>query len=119
MLSARHDYVDTPVAHEAEMTLRCKWCNRTPSKARQDGCAMHELNNAGELVLSEYNPDGKIRFAGRLCLECNGPIMGHYLRKGSDSYWCSLMGQGDETSSGLVAVPVDQNEYWPDAAKYK
>jgi hypothetical protein len=91
-----HDFVDMPGRsteigdnpHETVMLLRCRWCLKTPMKARADGCPMHELQENGSIVLSEYNPEGVERFGNRLCVTCERPIMSHSLRKGSDYYWC-------------------------------
>lgn len=74
--------------HETVMLLRCKWCNKTPSKAREDGCPIHELETGGRILLSVFNPGGVAYFHNRVCVTCEGPIMGHYLRKGSPHYWC-------------------------------
>lgn len=92
----QHDYKEMPGRstavgnnpHETVMILKCSWCLKTPSKARQDGCPIHELEEKGVIVLSEFNPGGVAYFHGRICLTCNGPIMGHFLRKGSPYYWC-------------------------------
>ena len=102
---------------EVKLLLRCMFCNRTPSKAPVDGCAIREVEERGSVLLSDFNPDGKIRFAGRRCATCEQPIMGHRLRKGLPYYWCfdnQLM-----WSDGLKPVAVDEKEYWPDAAKYR
>lgn len=68
--------------------LRCTWCLKTPSKAREDGCPAHELEAIGQIVLSEWNPSGVEYFAGRTCVTCERPIMEHWLRKGLREYWC-------------------------------
>lgn len=71
-----------------EVLLRCHWCMKTPAKAREDGCPAHELEEMGQILLSEWNPAGVGYFARRLCVTCERPIMGHWLRKGSGEYWC-------------------------------
>ena len=78
--------------HETIMLLRCKWCMKTPSKAREDGCPIHELEETGYILLSLFNPEGVTYFHGRVCVTCEGPIMGHYLRRGSSHYWCHNVG---------------------------
>ncbi len=91
-----HEFEDMPgqlVEFEAKpderiTLLRCKWCMKTPSKAREDGCAGRELAEKGSILLSEFNPAGVTYFTGRSCLTCERPIMGHWLRKGSSQYWC-------------------------------
>lgn len=91
-----HDYKEMPGRsteiganpHETVMILKCSWCLKTPSKARQDGCPIHELEEKGIIVLSEFNPGGVAYFHRRVCVTCNDPIMGHFLRKGSPHYWC-------------------------------
>lgn len=97
--------------------MRCEFCNKTPAKADDAGCATRELHTLGRVLLSDYNPDGKMRFAGRMCETCKGPIMAHFLRRNSREYWCDEA--GTRCSAGLVPVAVDENEYWPSAAKYK
>ena len=92
-----HDFTNMPGKsteigdnpHETVMIMRCKWCMKTPAKARQDGCPIHELEEMGIILLSVFNPDGVIYFHGRKCVTCDGPIMGHYLRLGSAHYWCN------------------------------
>lgn len=103
--------------HEVIDALRCEFCNKTPAKADDNGCATRELHATGRVILSDYNPEGNIRFMGRLCETCNGPIMRHFLRRNSREYWCDEA--GTRCSTGLVPVAVDENEYWPSAAKYK
>lgn len=97
--------------------MRCEFCNKTPAKADDAGCATRELHEKGYVLLSDFNPDGKMRFAGRMCETCDGPIMSHFLRRNSREYWCFAV--GPKCSTGLVPVPVDDDEYWPSAAKYK
>lgn len=97
-----HDYKDMPGRsteigdnpNETVMMLRCTWCLKTPTKAREDGCPVHELEEAGKILLSYYNPDGVAYFHGRVCITCEEPIMGHWLRKGSSSYWCKEVDGG-------------------------
>ena len=110
-----HDFTDTQGLDC--MLLSCRHCNRTPSKAREDGCAIRELNETGSILLSDYNPDGKVWFAGRLCLTCDRPIMGHWLRRGSTEYWCHE--NQNVFSEGIRPTAVDPGEYWPDAGRYK
>jgi hypothetical protein len=91
-----HDFQDMPGRsmeigdnpHETTMLLRCVWCMKTPAKARKDGCAVHELQEAGAVRLSAWNPEGVERFEGRCCMTCERPIMEHWLRNGSTLYWC-------------------------------
>lgn len=93
-----HDFKDMPCKNvgeyplETTLQLRCGWCMKTPSKAREDGCPIHELEETGYILLSIFNPEGVSYFHGRRCLTCEGPIMGHYLRRGSAHYWCHSMG---------------------------
>lgn len=75
--------------HETIMLLRCKWCNKTPKKAREDGCPIHELEEIGTIVLSQFNPAGVEYFKGRTCVTCDKPIMDHWLMRGSQDYWCT------------------------------
>ena len=86
-----HDYTDMP-GQLGDAVLRCKWCMKTPTKAREDGCPIHELEETGYILLSIFNPEAVSHFHGRKCVTCDGPIMGHYLRRGSDHYWCHNMG---------------------------
>lgn len=111
----KFDIGDSPM--EQVDLLTCKWCNRTPSRVTSDECPMHELQEVGQVLLSDFNPDGRIRFMGRRCETCERPIMGHWLRNGSKEYWCYA--NQNQWSYGLIPVPVGENEYWPDAAKYK
>ena len=74
--------------HETVMILKCKFCLKTPSKARQDGCPMHELEEKGWIALSDFNPGGVEYFKGRKCVTCGDEIMTHWLKRGSDVYWC-------------------------------
>ncbi len=104
---AAHDYQEMPGRnvqgenpHENVMILRCKWCMNTPTKARQDGCHVRELAETGSMMLRVYNPDGIGRFAGRPCVTCNEPIMSHWLRSGSNSYWCKR--EGGTASEGIA-----------------
>lgn len=88
-----HDFKDMPTGQVqspagTDMMLRCRYCMKTPSKARQDGCAMRELEENGIIRLSVFNPEGVSYFHGRVCVTCEGPIMGHYLRRNSPHYWC-------------------------------
>lgn len=92
----RHDFIEMPsksaeIGHSIHETamLCCKWCMKTPSKAREDGCCpIRELEVVGTILLSDYNPEGVKHFDGRLCVTCDRPIMGHTLRKGYADYWC-------------------------------
>lgn len=96
MVMQQHDFMDMPGKntaegqnpHETVMLLRCKWCMKTPSKAREDGCPIHELEEKGRILLSAYNPQGIEYFKDRKCLTCEQPIMGHWLRRGMKDYWC-------------------------------
>jgi hypothetical protein len=91
-----HDFQDMPGRstetgdnpHETVMLLRCKWCNKTPVKAREDGCPIRELDETGSIVLSMFNPSGVGYFNGRTCVTCRQEIMGHKLYKGTPYYWC-------------------------------
>lgn len=86
-----HDFIDMPTKAEdgTGMMLRCRFCMKTPSKAREDGCAVHELEEIGQILLSEWNPEGVEYFKGRTCVTCERPIMEHSLRRGQgDRYWC-------------------------------
>lgn len=108
-----HDFQDMPGRsteigdnpHETVMLLRCRWCNKTPTKAREDGCPIHELEQEGYILLSLFNPQGVPYFHGRVCVTCEYPIMGHYLRKGSPHYWCCL--SKDQFSEGISDCVYD------------
>lgn len=109
-----HDYQDMPsrdVHTESEnvMILRCKWCMNTPTRARKDGCPIRELMEAGSIILRVYNPDGIGRFAGRPCITCKEPIMSHWLRYGSNDYWCQREGGiiSEGIADGTWDVPND------------
>lgn len=118
ILLLAHDFVDMPTKSEdgTGLLLRCRWCMKTPSKAREDGCAKHELEEAGQIVLSEWNPDGVKYFKGRTCVTCERPIMEHWLRRGQgDTYFCyanqnqfsyGVTGCVHEVSN--VRVPVEE-----------
>lgn len=118
-----HDFIDMPGRstevgdnpHETVLLLRCVWCMKTPTKAREDGCPIHELEEKGLILLSEFNPGGVAYFHARLCVTCNGPIMGHYLRRGSPHYWCNP----DQYSEGINncvhevdGIVVPQEDEW-------
>ena len=103
-----HEYEDMPGRsleiganpHENTMLLRCKWCMKTPAKAREDGCAKRELDIVGKIRLSLFNPEGMGRFSGRICVTCNGDIMDHWLRNdGTSNYFCTE--DGSQTSDGI------------------
>lgn len=91
-----HDFTDMPGKgteigdnfNETVMMLRCKWCLKRPTKAREDGCPIRELEENGKIILSLFNPEGVAYFHGRVCVTCEGPIMGHFLRRNSPHYWC-------------------------------
>lgn len=100
-----HRFEDRPGKLEdgmvvATMMLRCVYCAKTPSKAREDGCAAHELEDIGHILLSEFNPEGIVRFADRVCVSCHLPIMGHWLRRGLREYFCNRL--GEHTSDGIT-----------------
>lgn len=87
-------------------------------KAREDGCPIHELEERKLILLSLFNPDGVAYFHGRTCVTCAGPIMGHWLRKGSPHYWCHESdGMFSEGISDCVydveGVTVPQEERCP------
>jgi len=85
------------------MSLRCRWCMKTPSKAREAGCPTHELEEVGSILLSEYNPAGVEYFNGRACVTCAETIMAHRLLRGSDAYWCPMnVGLRSEGVEGCV-----------------
>lgn len=111
-----HDFTDMP-GQLGDQVLRCKWCMKTPTKAREDGCAIHELEEKGSILLAQFNPGGVEYFKGRDCVTCHAPIMVHYLRKGSSDYWC--FETLDQISEGIndckhdvsmVQAPVEQTE---------
>ena len=91
-----HDYVDMPGRSteigdnpsETAMLLRCRFCLKTPRNAREDGCPARELEENGSICLALWNPDGVEYFKGRKCVTCHTDIMGHFLFRGSDQYWC-------------------------------
>jgi hypothetical protein len=89
-----HDFVDMPGAKPLgrsaeDMVLRCRFCMHRPADARQDGCPARELEEVGQILLGDWNPDGVEYFKGRTCVTCEMPIMGHWLRRGQgDTYWC-------------------------------
>lgn len=100
-----HDYQDMPgqAVGEQVMVLRCHWCMKTPTKAREDGCPIHELQETGSIFLHQFNPDGVEYFKGRKCVTCGEEIMDHMLYKGSDAYWCSA----EVESGGIEGCTVD------------
>lgn len=116
-----HDYVDMP-GQLGDQVLRCKWCMKTPSKAREDGCPMRELQEVGHITLKQFNPGGVERFKNRTCVTCSGQIMEHWLLWDGnpamrDKYWCTV--EGDQFSEGvndckhdvsMVSAPVEQTE---------
>lgn len=93
-----HDFHDMPGRltdvgdnpHETVMLLRCRFCMKTPMKARTDGCPINELETNGTILLSDFNPAGVSYFNDRACVTCGEPIMGHRLMRGSDAYWCPM-----------------------------
>lgn len=101
-----HDFAEMPTRGKDGLTetlLRCRWCFKTPISAREDGCPIRELETVGRILLLDYNPDGRKRFAGRMCITCNQPIMMHELRKGSSLYWCHYnQNQSSEGIAGCV-----------------
>ena len=94
----QHDFIDMPGRdvrtiganpYENVDVLRCRFCMKTPKAARLDGCVARELEEVGQILLSDWNPEGVGYFAGRNCVTCERPIMGHWLRRGQgDTYWC-------------------------------
>ena len=117
-----HDFQDMPGRSMAEgdnprenvMLLRCRFCARTPSRAREDGCPINELETNGSIVLSDFNPAGVEHFGVRACVTCGEPIMAHRLVRGSDAYWCpmnaGLRSEGVEgcvTETEGVRVPAE------------
>lgn len=113
-----HDFADMPGRsmelgdnpHETIMLMRCKWCMKTPTKAREDGCPVHELAENGIIRLDEYNPEGRERFAGRKCVTCGDEIMLHWLIDCADDdlksrYWCDINGNG--WSEGITDCTYD------------
>lgn len=71
------------------------------------------LLESGPMLLSEFNPKGIIRFAGRKCITCGGEIMGHWLRPSDDpdlraEYWCSK--EGPTFSQGIADPQWDVPE---------
>ena len=115
-----HDFTDMPTRSkdgEPENVLRCRWCMKTPMKAREDGCPIRELRTAGRIRLSEFNPEGVAYFKGRKCVTCEGPIMDHFLHDGSPEYWCpGYEGQFSEGINdckhdvSMVSAPSEQTE---------
>lgn len=90
-----HEFVDMPghatdsvSPNDTIMLMRCKWCMKTPTKAREDGCPTRELAEVGCIRLSQWNPAGVDYFKGRTCVTCHDPIMEHWLRIASEEYWC-------------------------------
>ena len=58
----------------------------------------------GPVQLRDWNPKGILRFTGRLCLDCGGEIMDHWLKPNDNpdlryEYFCSK--DGPTFSSGL------------------
>lgn len=109
-----HDFQEMPSRsteigdnpYETIMLLRCKWCNKTPKKAREDGCPIHELEETGSIFLYAFNPAGVDYFKGRTCVTCGNEIMDHMLYRGSDAYWCSA----DRTSEGINDCVYDVSD---------
>lgn len=118
-----HDFIEAPGRrleigfnpHETVMMLRCQWCNNAPSKAREDGCAMHELEANGKIRLDVFNPDGMERFDKRMCVTCQMPIMQHWLRPESREYWCN--DEWTQSSGGIEHTEWEIPEGFE--AKYK
>ena len=111
-----HDYTDMPGQLE-DLILRCKWCMKTPTKAREDGCPVRMIKTEGRIRLFEWNPEGVAYFKDRKCVTCENPIMWHFLYDGSDNYWCP--GWGNQISEGIddcvydikdVVVPQEKSE---------
>lgn len=111
-----HDFIDMPGQLE-DLVLRCKWCMKTPTKAREDGCAVREIKTAGRIRLYEWNPAGVEYFKDRVCVTCENPIMWHFLHDESPEYWCP--GWVDTFSEGIndckhdvsnVQAPAEQTE---------
>lgn len=100
-----HEFTDMPGKSMDDMLMRCKWCMKTPTKAREDGCAIRELETNGSVLLADYNPDGVDYFKGRLCVTCGREIMGHELRRGSGEYWCHA--NQNQFSDGVLGCTVD------------
>jgi hypothetical protein len=53
----------------------------------------------GPMMLRDFNPRGVLRFTGRKCMTCEQEIMDHWLRAGSQDYYCSK--DGSRTSEGM------------------
>lgn len=124
-----HEFVDMPGCStelgdkplETTMLLRCKWCLKTPTKAREDACPIHELEAIGYIRLDAFNPSAIERFMGRKCVTCNEEIMTHWLINSPNPelkgyYWCDK--EGKQPSEGItdcvydlngVTVPEEQN----------
>ncbi len=111
-----HDFQDMPSRDGSDategltegltsMVLRCRHCFKTPAKAREDGCAARELAENGIILLSLFNPGGVVHFHGRNCVTCDGPIMGHFLRRNSNHYWCTE--GGPQVSEGVTDCQFD------------
>lgn len=88
MLDRPCDFVNMPSKGGEDMLLRCRFCLKTPAKARPDGCPARQLEEDGQILLGDWNPRGTEYFKDRFCVTCERPIMSHWLRKGSDAYWC-------------------------------
>lgn len=103
-----HDFTDMPGRDvktvganpfETVSMLRCRFCLKTPSTAREDGCPPRVLEETGSVLLSDWNPEGVEYFKGRKCVTCGTPIMGHSLRKDSGEYWCPML--ASQASQGV------------------
>ena len=94
--------------HETVLQQRCRWCTKKQAAIKTSECMPRKLQEVGRLVLSEYNPEGMERFAGRKCVTCGDEIMGHWLRAGSQDYYC---GEGSpQTSDGVTKCVWDVPE---------
>lgn len=108
-----HDYQNMPGRstevgdnfNEETTILRCKWCMKTPMKAREDGCPIRELQETGTIPLRIYNPDGVEYFKDRTCVTCGKEIMGHLLKRNSDAYWCDAW--LEQASEGITGCKFD------------
>jgi hypothetical protein len=68
------------------------------------------LLESGAMQLKDFNPKGMLRFANRVCISCDGPIMEHWLRPNDDpdlrgEYWC--LRDGGTYSLGIAECTAD------------
>lgn len=79
----------------------------SPNTASSANTDPQLLLESGPMLLRDFNPKGMLRFDGRKCVTCGQNIMNHWLKSGSQDYWCEL---GGRTSEGLEDARWDVPE---------